>query len=144
MSRQLWIGTAVLGAALIVAPTLSYSQVPTEIGAREYFYNCAACHGTSGKGDGPLAGQLKTRVSDLTQIAKNNMGVFPFDRVYQVIDGRQPVAAHGPRDMPIWGDSFSSEAAGRMFGFATPKDLESFTRGQIIALIGYVYTLQAK
>ena len=25
-----------------------------------------------------------------------------------------------------------------------PKDLESYVRGQIIALIGYIYTLQAK
>lgn len=143
MSPKL-IGVFISGAVAMGAVTVAWAQVPTEIGAREYFYNCAVCHGTSGKGDGPVAAELKKKVPDLTQIQKNNMGVFPFDRVYEVIDGRQAVAAHGPRDMPVWGNSFSSQAIERLGGFASSKDLESFSRGQIIALIGYVYTLQAK
>ena len=72
------------------------------------------------------------------------MGVFPFDRIYQVIDGREAVQAHGPRDMPVWGDQYSSEAVGNLGEFGTPKDLESFVRGRIIALIGYVYSFQEK
>ena len=31
---------------------------------------------------------MKTPPTDLTVLAKNNNGVFPYDMVYQVIDGR--------------------------------------------------------
>jgi hypothetical protein len=85
---------------------------------------------------------LKIPVSDLTKIQKNNMGVLPFDRLYRVIDGREAVAAHGPRNMPVWGNEIAVDLA---TGFrVNPKDRESYVRGLIIALIGYIYTLQAK
>jgi len=141
--KQLWIGTAVIGTALITAPVLGYAQA-LDIGKREYVNSCAVCHGTSGKGDGPLAGQIKTKVSDLTIIAKNNVGVFPFARIYDLIDGRQAVEAHGPRDMPVWGNVYSMEWAGGPFDFAMPRDRESFVRGRILAVIGYIYSLQVK
>jgi mono/diheme cytochrome c family protein len=71
---------------------------------REY---CAVCHGTAGKGDGPAAGALKEPISDLTQIAKKNGGKFPEVRVKQVINGEAAgPAAHGSKDMPIWGSLF--------------------------------------
>ena len=101
--RQLCKATAVLGAALVAAPVLGYAQ-DEDLGKRVYVNRCAVCHGVSGKGDGPLATQLKAHVADLTQIQKNNRGVFPFDRLYRVIDGREAVAAHGPREMPVWGN----------------------------------------
>jgi mono/diheme cytochrome c family protein len=129
-----------LATALLLAPAVQAQ----EIGKREYLNNCAVCHGVLGKGDGPLAAQLTKWPADLTTIEKRNAGVFPFDRIYEVIDGREAIAAHGPRDMPVWGDRYSADAAGLTFGFGTPKDLESFVRGRIIALIGYVYSLQAK
>ena len=47
--------------------------------------------------------ELKSRVADLTVLAETSNGVFPFDRVYQIIDGRQEVKVHGPRDMPVSG-----------------------------------------
>jgi hypothetical protein len=87
--------------------------------------------------------QLATGREEQT-MQKNNSSVFPLDRVYEVIDGRQAVAAHGPGDMPVWGDVYSARGAAFSFGYANPKGLESFTRGRIIALIGYIYTLQAK
>jgi len=50
------------------------------------------------KGGGPVSEELKTRPADLTALAKNNNGVFPYDRVYQMIDGRNTtVASHGIR-----------------------------------------------
>ena len=68
---------------------------------------CAACHGTSAKGDGPLADSMRKRPADLTEIAKRNKGVFPNDEVFRMIDGRQPVKGHGGPDMPVWGDVFA-------------------------------------
>ncbi len=144
MVQKVSIGTAVLVSGLIVGPALGYAQQSQDIGKEEYAVSCAGCHGTGGKGDGPLAAQLKTPPADLTTIQKKNTGVFPFDRVYDVVDGREAVAAHGPREMPVWGNWYTTQAAGVSFGFGTPQELESFARGRIIALIGYVYTLQAK
>jgi mono/diheme cytochrome c family protein len=113
-----------------------------DIGKREYVIRCAVCHGDGGRGDGPFAAQLKSPVTDLAKIQKDNNGVFPFDRIYRVIDGREVVAAHGPREMPVWGNQ---NAVDVITGFrVNPKELESYLRGRIIALIGYIYTLQVK
>jgi hypothetical protein len=70
-------------------------------------------------------------------------GIFPFDRLYEVIDGRVAVGPHGPREMPIFGRDYSQEA-GEYYGITTPKDIESYVRGRIVALIGYIYSLQEK
>jgi mono/diheme cytochrome c family protein len=128
---------------LIVAPGYGHAQGP-DIGKQEYIFSCADCHGVDGKGNGPVAPYMKAKVPDLTVLAKSNAGVFPFARVYDVIDGRQAVGAHGPRDMLIWGNEYREEAIRSSAGFATAQELSSFARGRIIALIGYIYTLQAK
>lgn len=73
---------------------------------------CASCHGADGRGAGPVAVYLRVPPSDLTQIARRNNGVFPADRVYRIIDGRQTVKSHGSPQMPIWGDAFSTSIAG--------------------------------
>jgi mono/diheme cytochrome c family protein len=143
--RQLCIGTTMLGAALIAAPVLGYAQQAVDIGKREYALSCTVCHGDRGKGNGPLVEYLKKPPTDLTKLQKNNSGVFPFDRIYGFIDGREAVAAHGPREMPVWGREFREDAAELTHGFGiSPKDAESYVRGRIIALIGYIYTLQEK
>jgi len=75
----------------------------------EYLLAYTACHGTAGRGDGPVAEHLKAVPSDLTVLAKNNDGVFPFVKIFHVIDGRQIIGGHGSREMPIWGQRFSLE-----------------------------------
>ncbi|MGC1580324.1 MAG: cytochrome c [Candidatus Acidiferrales bacterium] len=67
---------------------------------------CASCHGIDAKGHGPAAVALKPKVPDLTVLAKNNRGQFPEQRVRKVIMGDDIVAAHGSREMPIWGPIF--------------------------------------
>lgn len=62
-----------------------------------------AGHGSAAKGDGPMADQLGTAPAGLTQLAKKNGGIFPINAVYEKIDGRQEVKAHGSREMPVWG-----------------------------------------
>jgi hypothetical protein len=76
-------------------------------GADEYYRLCSSCHGEEGRGDGPIAASLKTPPPNLTVLAKNNDGHFPFIRVLEVIDGRGITAAHGPREMPVWGESLT-------------------------------------
>ena len=132
-----------LGAVLAAVPMgLAAAAGAYDVGKREYDENCASCHGPSGKGDGAYRELLKTAVPDLTVLAKNSGGVFPVLRVYEVIDGRQQVASHGPREMPIWGADYSVKAAPAFDDY--PFDTEVLVRARILALTEYLYRLQAK
>jgi mono/diheme cytochrome c family protein len=68
---------------------------------------CAPCHGTDARGGGPVAESLKTPPADLTRIAARHGGSFPAEAIAAFIDGRKDVAAHGSREMPVWGDSLA-------------------------------------
>ena len=143
MQTRLFLGTAALGVGLIIGSGYGHAQ-GVDVGKQEYMNSCASCHGENGKGYGPITGSLKQLPADLTVLAKKSAGVFPFARVYDVIDGRQAIAAHGPRDMPVWGDKYWEEGQERSGGAATSAEIRSFAQGRIIALIGYIYTLQEK
>jgi mono/diheme cytochrome c family protein len=84
----------------------------SESGDSLYRTYCASCHGAALRGDGPVAAFLKVPPANLAQIAKRNSGVFPAERVFQTIDGRQVVKTHGDSQMPIWGDAFSKSTSG--------------------------------
>ena len=125
--------TMIGGAGIVAYP----AQKPEfDFGKREYESNCAVCHGVSGKGDGPYATVISTKIADLTTLSKQNNGVFPFARVQEMIDGRQTVKAHGPRDMPIWGTDY-------LMDMDVPYP-EAYVRTRILALTEYIYRLQAK
>jgi mono/diheme cytochrome c family protein len=82
-------------------------------GSRLFRTYCATCHGATGRGNGPLADQLRRMPPDLTQFTRRNGGTFPGERVHRIVDGRD-VPSHGDREMPVWGDIFklgSSSAA---------------------------------
>jgi hypothetical protein len=75
--------------------------------AREFLNSCASCHGEDGKGAGFLTRLFRgVDPGDLTQLSERNGGTFPLDQVFAVIDGREEVAAHGDRKMPVWGDRY--------------------------------------
>jgi mono/diheme cytochrome c family protein len=74
-----------------------------DAGKAAYLSSCAACHGEDGKGGGFVSAVLKTPAPDLTTLAIRNDGVFPIAAVSEIIDGRMLIAAHGNREMPIWG-----------------------------------------
>jgi len=77
-------------------------------GRQMYDAYCASCHGQGGKGDGPAAAALKSTPTDLTQLAAKSGGKFPESHVAQVIKGDQAMAAHGSKEMPVWGPVFLS------------------------------------
>jgi mono/diheme cytochrome c family protein len=139
------IASAIAVAAVLGTSAVALAAGPPKLdmGKFQYESNCAVCHGKAGKGDGPFAGKVDTKAgADITQLAKRNAGVFPFARVYEVIDGRQEVKYHGTRDMPIWGSDYQAKAladSGDM-----PCDAEMFVRARIVALTDYIYRLQAK
>jgi len=140
-----------VGIAFVCTTSAALAQAKPEakvdFGAMEYKSNCAACHGLTGKGDGPYNAFLITHSApDLTTLAKRNEGVFPFQRVYEVIDGRQTVPAHGTRDMPIWGAQYNADASYYYRWGELPGryDTEAFVRTRILALVDYISRLQVK
>jgi hypothetical protein len=79
---------------------ISPPYTPAESGKKMFNAYCASCHGVKGTGNGPAAALLKTRPTDLTQLAKRNSGVFPSAWVARVIKkGTTP--AHGSSEMPV-------------------------------------------
>lgn len=72
-----------------------------------YVTLCATCHGTLGTGNGPVANALKTKMPDLTLLAKKNGGQFPMAKVRESLAADVgAVTAHGSADMPVWGPVF--------------------------------------
>jgi mono/diheme cytochrome c family protein len=73
---------------LASASLLSACMPPPEVtGRADFDAYCAACHGASGKGDGPAAAGLAHPPADLTRIAARNGGRFDRVRVMSIIDG---------------------------------------------------------
>ncbi len=89
--------------------------------------HCAACHGSDGKGGGPVAPGLKTKPADLTVLAKNNGGRFPTQRVRKIIAGDEPsLLIHGSREMPVWGPIFHQIEEDRDFGNVRLQNLVKY------------------
>lgn len=128
-----------LSVALIVgAPHPSAAQEgpdPTVIndGKDDFEWQCVACHGTEGTGNGPMAKMLVKPPADLTGIAKNNSGTFPFWRVYRIISGKEAVPGHETFQMPNYWKRFSKDE--KYWGFLPPHV-------RVLLLTHYVETLQ--
>ena len=129
---------ALLALAAAAMSQLGYGQ-SGDIGKREYEARCAVCHGIQGKGDGAYASMLNIPIPDLTTLSRRSNGVYPFVRIYEIIDGTQMIRAHGSAEMPIWGDIYKYVA-----GDTEPYRAEAFARARILALTEYVYRLQAR
>ena len=120
---------------LSLSAGLAFAQEDEIAGGGRFQYqsHCAVCHGVDGQGNGRMASELLIKPSDLTQLAKENGGSFPFWDVYGVIDGRSDVAAHGSRAMPVWGAWFQVE-----------EGSELLATGRILELIYYLKSIQQK
>ena len=83
------------------------AQVIDEYSGQETFMRfCAACHGESGTGDGPVSPALPISVPDLTRLEERKGGEFEEELLRKIIDGREVVVVHGTRYMPVWGYEF--------------------------------------
>ena len=111
-------------------------------GAWEYHEACAVCHGQDGTGDGTMGAILKVPPPDLTRLSEMNGGIFPFEDVFRVIDGRTPVEGHGSIDMPVWGRTFRSEALDDGGPGILHTDPNLIVAGRIYALAKYLRAIQ--
>jgi mono/diheme cytochrome c family protein len=107
-------------------------RVPS--GADTFATHCASCHGPRAEGDGPVAATLSVNVPNLRTLSQRNKGQFPTDAVASYIDGRNFPAAHGTRNMPVWGPVF--DTTGRLIagGESSAQRIQS--------VIDYLRTLQ--
>ena len=133
-----------LGCALAGIVAATWSAVPSATTANSgealYQSNCANCHGQYAEGSGPIAVDLTKTPPDLRHLAEANGGVFPRQHVIDIIDGRAIVAAHGDREMPVWGEAFES-----LEGDAASKaDAEANTQDKIDVLVDFLARIQQK
>ncbi len=134
MARWTAGAVAVTFASATVLLAARASRDVTE-GRVLYARYCASCHGLAADGHGPVASALVQSPSDLRRLAERQGTPLPADRLARFIDGREAVAAHGPREMPVWGERFSPpepEGSGR----TPPVD------ARITRILDYLATIQ--
>lgn len=102
-------------------------------GAALYNKLCAVCHGIDLKGTGPVPDPYRTP-PDLTTLARRHGGKFPASYVARVLKNGVLLPAHGPAQMPVWGNEF--EASDR-------SDRSQVTK-RIAALTNYIKSAQQK
>ncbi len=137
MTRHVLV--AVMGVALSASVAHAQAQIEkapikqtSPVDGKVMFDSyCAVCHGKDAKGTGPAAASMKKTPADLTKISARNGGAFPDVKVRRYIEGLDEVAAHGTRDMPMWGDLFKS----------LNRDTAQL---RIAALADYLKTIQTK
>ena len=133
------IGFAISALGVLAAQESTIKKVPlaptSPVSGREMFDNyCASCHGKDGLGNGPVTVALKQSPANLTTLTARNDGKFPELRVSQAILGDYEIAAHGSREMPVWGSLLGS----------LDNRSPAMVRLRVQNLTDYVRTLQRK
>jgi mono/diheme cytochrome c family protein len=116
---------------------VSREQFALQIGQQKYMQYCATCHGPNATGDGVAAGLFTKRPPDLTLLTKNNGGKFPMNKVLNVVKGDAPIAAHGNREMPVWGEILGRPLDTSMTGKAAAD-------AEILVIVSYLESIQKK
>ncbi len=143
MLNRLFLTLYVSVAFALTQSTFASAQDMTknfEPAAAEFLNSCASCHGSDAKGAGFLMRLFGgVNPGDLTKLAANNEGQFPIDRVFEVIDGRAEVAAHGDRKMPVWGDRYWKKA---ITNYGPDEQNRARARSRILELVYYLQSIQ--
>jgi mono/diheme cytochrome c family protein len=124
---------AAFSIALLGSITAVAGGDDVEHGKTIYLQYCASCHGAKGDGNGPLAPMLTTPPANLRRLSLRYGNPLPADVIARFIDGRADVKAHGPRDMPVWGDRF----------YAQPNGSEHETIERIAKLVAFLQSIQS-
>lgn len=103
----LWVLTLGVSILLLLASLVEAATRgdPLE-GRRLYLTFCFACHGKTGKGDGPFASRLPVKPRDHTD--DQYMSQKSDQDLFNAISGGGE-AFHGSRFMPFWNKTFSEE-----------------------------------
>lgn len=125
-------------AALLCCLALPAIAQDAEVGRDIFTRHCATCHGLEGRGDGPMAGVMTIKPVNLTELAAQNGGAFPMERVVKRIDGRDPLVSHGS-PMPVYGGFFE----GRFdVPIKTPGGQPVLTSRPVVDLVAFITQIQ--
>ncbi|NNE22495.1 MAG: cytochrome c [Rhizobiales bacterium] len=113
-----------------------------EQAALDFMAWCGPCHGTAGKGNGPLAASLTSSPPNLTLLSQNAGGTFPAEEIRLRIDGRDLPAVHGTAEMPVWGYWFNLQATAAGLLQEDQVVAEKEVKDRIARLVEYLKTLQ--
>lgn len=123
---------ALAAMALLSGCSKSDSPAVAEKSPQQLFIDyCASCHGSEGRGNGPVARELRVAPSNLRLLKQKNGGKFPTRRVQGSIDGRGMPPAHGLPEMPVWGAMWKRQGLS-----------EAQVRARIISIASYIDTIQ--
>jgi mono/diheme cytochrome c family protein len=137
-----------MGAVLLLSAAFAMAQqagttqikhVPVKAtsaasGQEMYASYCAVCHGANATGNGPAQSALKIPATDLTTLAQKNGGKYPGLHVSSVLRGDAELAAHGSKDMPVWGPLFRNMSQGH----------DAEVQQRIANINAYIESLQKK
>lgn len=130
-------GLMLLAIATLMPASAARAQ-NADIGRAHYFAHCATCHGTDGRGDGPMSGVLMIPPADLATLAARNGGDFPLERAVKRIDGRDPLVSHGS-PMPVYGDYFEGSFD---VPIKAPSGQPILTSGPVVDLVAFLREIQ--
>ena len=124
-----------LGALIptVIAEEEKTRNAVLDIGREEFQESCSACHGADASGRGELANKLVKPPKDLTMIAENNGGTFPFWRVFDIIAGDTKVEDHDTSQMPLFSERMRGQESAGVF---PPAPL------RVLALTHYLESIQ--
>lgn len=131
------IRLTIIAPAVAVLVLQACAPTSPNTGRSMFVDKCAVCHGTSGKGDGPIASELESIPPDLTQIAARRDGVWPMLEVMSIIDGYSTRYLPGT-EMPIY-DEFLE---GNLVTFDTGNGVQQKTPAGLLAIARYLETIQ--
>ena len=121
-----------LAALMLITAAGAASADDVAQGRAIYLQHCASCHGLTAEGNGPMAPALTTPPANLRRLSERYGNPLPATQIARFIDGRADIKAHGPRDMPVWGKRFFSEAQGS----------EGQVKDLIAKLVAYLQSIQ--
>ncbi|MEM9544839.1 MAG: cytochrome c [Bacteroidota bacterium] len=112
-------------------PPKNSRAVQAQKGKLHFQKYCSVCHGQDGTG--LVIDTFDIQPADLTMIrATRKNDEFPILEIANIIDGRKMSKAHGTRDMPIWGEVFSTD----------DHLTESQIKGKLGEIIAYLMSIQ--
>lgn len=125
---------ALVGYAQPPSINIQASHTRADNGQQMYASYCASCHGVDGRGDGAMAASIGAHPTDLTQLSRDNHGVFPESHLVTVLRHGVEGHASGSKMMPDWGPV--------LYKLDTSMGSSTLRSLRIANLIGYIKTLQ--
>lgn len=121
-------------ALLALACGQSQRDYRIEVGGNVFDHKCARCHGENGEDPQYVEG-YGGKAPDLRLLSRRYGSPLPREELARFIDGRLDVEAHGPREMPVWGEELYDN-------LPENEEVEAMRAGTVELLLDYLETIQ--